>query len=101
MKKLKVENFYYNGIFVSPEKGYASYTATFEKWTNDPGVALFLCSDGKERLIPTCQLFDENDEHIKSEEEFGAQPKGDDYRGMDNAERKNDLSLVFGQPCSS
>jgi len=52
----KVENFKYNGFYVQPKKGMAKYTAKFKKWTNDPGIALFECSDGKERLIPSCCL---------------------------------------------
>lgn len=56
MSKYKVRNFTYNGIFVKENQGYAEYTARFLKWTNDPGIALCTCSDGQERLIPSCVL---------------------------------------------
>jgi hypothetical protein len=56
MEIYKVEKFKYNGFIVSPMKGYAKYTATFKSWTNDPGIAVCECSDGKERLIPSCCL---------------------------------------------
>ena len=51
-----VENFAYNGFFVQRKGGYADYTATFKEWTEDPGIAVCKCSDGKERLIPSCCL---------------------------------------------
>ena len=49
----EVGNFTYNGFCGQHLPGKAPYTATFIRWTDDPGVAIFLCSDGKERLIPT------------------------------------------------
>jgi len=52
----EVVHFTYNGFYGQPLPGKAPYTATFVEWTNDPGVATFLCSDGKERLIPTFAL---------------------------------------------
>lgn len=52
-----VENFFYNGLFVQRMGGYADYTATFKEWTEDPGIAVCECSDGKERLIPSCSLY--------------------------------------------
>lgn len=52
-----IENFDYNGFFVNSLPGFAKFTVKkFLSWTNDPGVGKFLCSDGKTRLIPTCQL---------------------------------------------
>lgn len=51
-----VENFMYNGLFVQRQVGYAGYTATFKEWTEDPGIAVCECSDGQERLIPSCCL---------------------------------------------
>lgn len=51
-----VKNFMYNGLFVQGLSGYAGYTATFKEWTEDPGIAVCKCSDGKERLIPSCCL---------------------------------------------
>ena len=53
---MKVENFSYNGFCGHATGGYASYTAEFKRWTEDPGVAVCSCSDGVERLIPTCFL---------------------------------------------
>jgi hypothetical protein len=52
----QVENFKYNGFCVFSEPGVANYTAKFKEWTNDPGIAVFICSDGIERKIPTCCL---------------------------------------------
>ena len=52
----EVSNFTYNGFGGEKLPGKAPYTATFVEWTDDPGVAIFLCSDGKERLIPTFAL---------------------------------------------
>ena len=44
---MKVKNFSYNGLFGRETGGYANYTAEFKSWTEDPGVALCSCSDGK------------------------------------------------------
>jgi len=52
----EVENFLYNGFIVKPLPGKAYYQAAFKEWTRDPGVARCVCSDGEERLIPSCQL---------------------------------------------
>jgi hypothetical protein len=51
-----VKTFEYNGFFVSFTGGEAVYTAEFKEWTTDPGIARCICSDGKERLIPSCAL---------------------------------------------
>ena len=48
----KIENFEYNGFFGKMLPGYAPYTAEFIEWTEDPGIALCQCSDGKKRRIP-------------------------------------------------
>ena len=53
---MRVKNFEYNGFYCRDRKGYAKYTAEFKEWTDDPGIAVCICSDGKERLIPSCQL---------------------------------------------
>jgi hypothetical protein len=56
-KSYTVQNFLYNGLFVHPKPGKASYTAKFKGWDlHDVGVAICECSDGIERHIPTCQL---------------------------------------------
>jgi len=52
----KVQNFKYNGFASIKLQGIASYTAKFIKWTQDPGIARCECSDGKIRLIPSCDL---------------------------------------------
>lgn len=51
--QLDVRNFEYNGFFGSLHPGYAEYKAKFVQWTNDPGIALCECSDGKSRFIPS------------------------------------------------
>lgn len=52
-----VENFYYNGFFVSSMPGFAKYKViSFLSWTNDAGICRCSCSDNIERLIPTCCL---------------------------------------------
>lgn len=52
-----IENFNYNGFYVIPLSGFAKFKVKeFLYWTNDPGIGKFLCSDGKAREIPTCQL---------------------------------------------
>ncbi len=53
---MRVKNFVYNGFSGKMTSGYASYTAEFKRWTEDPGIAVCACSDGKERLIPSFAL---------------------------------------------
>ena len=60
MTNLKIQHFKYNGFCVTMLPGIAPYTAVFKKWTNDPGVAVFDCSDKKERRIPTCAIIGKN-----------------------------------------
>jgi hypothetical protein len=48
-----VKNFTYNGFCGTELSGTAPYKAEFKEWTDDPGIAIFHCSDGKERHIPT------------------------------------------------
>ena len=55
---MKVKRLTDNGFCGKRNKGYAKYTAEFKKWTEDPGVAVCICSDGKERLIPSFALED-------------------------------------------
>jgi len=52
----KVVRFKYNGLFVKSQNSIASYTAKFKNWTEDPGICRCVCSDGLERLIPSCCL---------------------------------------------
>ena len=55
--KKEIIDFKYDGFGVESFNTVASYKIDkFIKWTNDPGIGKFLCNDGKERLIPTCQL---------------------------------------------
>ena len=86
-RKLIVKNFLYDGLVVKQRSGFASYTAQFKKWTDDPGVAIFICSDGKERHIPFCQIegFKEKDypkQNYKSATELG-------------------VWVLMGKPCTS
>lgn len=51
----KIEKFKYNGFMVQPMKGYYNFTVvSLVRWTDDPGIGLFVCSDNKKRLIPSC-----------------------------------------------
>jgi len=54
--RFAVNNFEYNGFYGRELPGQTDYTAEFKEWTSDPGVAVFKCSDGEERLIPTFAL---------------------------------------------
>lgn len=58
----EVRNFEYNGVAGRYLPGNAPYKATFVEWTKDPGVAIFRCSDGQERLIPTFALIGDRNE---------------------------------------
>jgi hypothetical protein len=53
---LRIRNFIYNGFMVQDLPGHASYTGEFLHWTSDPGIAAIKCSDGKIRLIPSCNI---------------------------------------------
>ena len=77
----QVENFVYNSFSVQSKPGIANYTATFKEWTNDPGIMVCNCSDGKKRLIPSCCLIN----------------------ATENSFPKQDLSnkVYFGQPSKS
>lgn len=58
MKEFTVTNFSYNGFSGQDLPGIAPYTAKFNSWTNDPGIANMDCSDEQQRLIPTFALVD-------------------------------------------
>jgi len=49
----KVHNFTYNGFCGKVEESLTAYEADFIKWTNDPGVGIFKCTDNIQRIIPT------------------------------------------------
>lgn len=54
-----VFEFEYNGFMGKcNENVELPYTAKFKNWTDDPGITLCECSDGKERLLPTFTLKD-------------------------------------------
>ena len=63
IKEFEVQNFTYNGFYVKSKSTKAKYKAIFLEWTRDPGIILAHCTDGRKRLIPTCQLIglQEND----------------------------------------
>lgn len=76
----KVEKFLYNGFMVSYPRGAKAgdetkYTAEFIEWTNDPGICECKCSDGKNRLIPSCCLIGDKSElpqqSMKNKQYFG------------------------------
>ena len=84
----KVKRFVYGGLFIQVEEEETGYTAEFERWTKDPGVALFKCSDGEERLIPTCALVGK----------VRKLPKQDTSKAKAIAERDG---FHLGMPCRS
>jgi len=68
---IKIHKFSYNGFGCIVHKGYANYTITgFMKWTVDPGVGVFACSDGQERMIPTC-VFETRTLHLPKQPRTG------------------------------
>lgn len=50
--KIRVMSFTYDGFGGQKTGGFATFTGEFIRYTNDPGIGLYKCSDGKERLIP-------------------------------------------------
>ena len=68
---LKVRNFEYSGFMGQTLGGYTPYTAEFKNWTDDPGVAVFTCSDGEDRLIPTFAIDDEMPADIPKQPKTG------------------------------
>jgi hypothetical protein len=81
---MQVENFTYDGMFVYSAPGLAPYTAAFEEWSVDPGMARCKCSDGIYRLIPSCKLVGFN------KEDYPIQKKPENINGF-----------IFGVPCKS
>ena len=81
-----IANFKYDGMFIHPIKGFARYKAvSFVKWTTDPGVFVIRCSDGKDRLIPTCQTSEEFKKNIPPQPKHPMAGKG----------------FILGEPSSS
>jgi len=82
MKEYDVKEFNYNGFMgiITGKEKMTNYTAVFVEWTSDPGIALFECSDGKLRMIPTYALVGLQRDDLPS------QPK---------------TGVLFGSPCSS
>lgn len=89
--KMSVEKFKYNGFFVQSKNGvYADYEIVkLSEWTMDGGIGKFLCTDGEERLIPTCQL---SPEYAKELYETNPQPDRSAFKGK---------GVLFGQPSQS
>lgn len=55
--KWHVEKFKYNGFIVHCFSGFYKWTIKeFVKWTDDSGIISFTCSDGKNRLVPSCSI---------------------------------------------
>ena len=79
-KQYKIRNFAYNGFFGKNLPGYMPCTAQFVEWTSDPGITRCMCSDSKERLIPTYAL------------------EGFDYEDYPEQEK---TGVYFGLPSSS
>jgi hypothetical protein len=52
MSDYLVRKFYYGGFMGHVEDTLANFTAEFIGWTDDPGVGIFKCSDGRFRTIP-------------------------------------------------
>ena len=85
-----IKKFEYNGFMgqLFNEKGkdgvyapvIAPYTAHFIRWTSDPGIGLFKCSDGHNRLIPTFAIMNFSPRDLPAQRKTG---------------------VLFGQPSSS
>lgn len=87
---MNVLNFTYNGIFGHIKPGFASYTAEFLKWTDDPGVAIFKCSDGKDRPMPTFAVVGFEVKNVPEQ----ILP---DHRLKERAS----IGMILGSPCRS
>ena len=67
-----VEEFTYNGFMGTHNPTIVMpYTARFEEWTTDPGIAVCLCSDGERRLIPTYALRDVDHDDLPVQQKTG------------------------------
>jgi hypothetical protein len=85
-----VLNFSYDGIFVRPKAGLATYTAEFVKWTDDPGIAIFKCSDGKDRKLPACQIQD-----------FDIKRHPEQILPQRRLDERKACGFIIGEPCHS
>jgi hypothetical protein len=82
-----VQNFIYNGFFVQLLPNKTKYTVnSLINWTQDPGIGLFLCSDKKERLIPSCCL---SKDFLLTQKK---RPKLNPFKGK---------GVLFGEPAKS
>ena len=85
-----IKNFIYDGISGRSLPGNAPYTVEFVKWTDDPGMFLGKCSDGKDRLIPAWAVV------------HGVQiPPMPDYVEVKRYIKENNLLIHMGTPSSS
>lgn len=65
----KVRRFTYDGFGGHLRKGYTNYTiVALVRWTLDPGVGEFECSDGQIRMLPSFAIEDLR-EHWKRPED--------------------------------
>jgi len=87
---MNINNFVYDGICVHERYGIAPYTVEFIKWTDDPGIFLGKCSDGKDRLIPSCQVV-----HINP------LPPMPSYAALKRKMKKANILIHVGTPSSS
>jgi len=72
----EIYEFIYNGFCVERlNKNKTVYTAKFKKWTRDPGIGIFECSDGKNRYIPTCAIKDFDTLHIHPKQDVNVKEK--------------------------
>ena len=90
-KQLIIEKFEYNGFYVKSFNEIADYTGTFVEWTNDPGIAVVDCSDGTQRLIPSC-CFSPVEEGVRIEDIIPTPPELNPFEGK---------GVFFGMPRSS
>jgi len=87
---MKVLKFTYNGITGKLGPGAADYEAEFLKWTDDPGIGVFSCSDGKERKIPTCAVVGFNDDDFPKQE-----------LSKEALRQRSVFGIILGEPCHS
>jgi len=79
-KLFDIAGFSYNGFMGRLTGKPTGYKASFVKWTPDPGVGVFKCTDGKERNIPTFAVVGFDVADFPEQEKTG---------------------VMFGSPCKS